>query len=227
MAEPVADIVLVRTSVIEKLLAAPETNRYQDLLGTNSDYLVKQEITDAALIVDNVLSSDVVSTAGHPYRPLFMVPSPPLANGEFVPPHLGEHGDVQVSVSGVYDFSIPAKSREEVLAMRRFSSLYISKRLHFIEDSVIVFAGDAAKVWYPSLIKTGVLRSHQAYEDVIVYGTMQFLEKINSEDAYFQKFLGLFAQGRQLVRSGSKIIPPQEELALMMKGEGRPQREAA
>jgi hypothetical protein len=227
MSEPVADIVLVRTQILEHLLVN-RIARYTDVVeGSNADYVVKQEITDAILICDNVLCSDVVATAGHPYRSMFMIPSSALANGDFIPPHIGEHGDVQVSVSGVYDYSIPAKSREEVLAMRRFASLYVSKRFHFIEDSVIVFIGDAAKVWYPSLTKTTVCRSHQAYEDILVYGSMQFLEKIDSEDAYFQKFAGLFGQGRQMIRSGSKIIPPEQELDLMMKAGGRQQKGAA
>src|ERR1700674_4641351 len=102
MAEPVADIVLVRTNVIEHVLANTTLRYVDSVSGDNSDYVSKQEFTDAILICDNVLVSDVVATAGHPYRSMFMVPSSPLAHGDLLPAHLGEHGDVQISVSGVY-----------------------------------------------------------------------------------------------------------------------------
>src|SRR5690349_21837337 len=138
-----ADIVLVRKQVLEKIGAAPRHNPYTDAIGENADYRVLDEITDAILIVDSVIcGTDIIGTAGHPFRSRFMVPSGALQHGDFVPVHTGAHGDVQVSIAGVFDFSEQAKSRDEVLQMRRLQTLYGGpSRYHFIEDSVCYHAG--------------------------------------------------------------------------------------
>jgi hypothetical protein len=209
----VADIVLVRTQVLEALVAMPRFARYTDAIGENSQYQVKQEITDKILLTDGILCGDVIATPGHPWRSSFMVPSSPLLHGDFVPRHTGAHGDVQVSVGGVYDFSAPAKSKEEIFAMRANPGIYgAASRFHFIEDNVAYHSGDFAKVWYPSFTKTAACQSPQTYEDLLFYGSVQISEKLDNSDPLFGKCNGLFMAGRSLVRTGAMLIPAQQEL---------------
>ena len=142
-----ADITLIRAQVLEKLLAAPRAARYTDAIGENSDYPILNEITDNILIIDADICNLIIATPGHPFRSKFMVASGNLLHGDFVPVHTGAHGDVQVSVGGIFDFSKTAKSRDEVLHMRSFPNLYGQSRHHYIEDSVVSHNGDFAKVW--------------------------------------------------------------------------------
>lgn len=214
----VADIVLVRTQVIEKLLAGPDSNRYVDLLGENSDFEEIDELTDSILIIDGVVVNDIIGTPGHPYRTFFMFPSPALVNGDFVPPHTGAHGDVQVSIGGVFDFSEVAKSRDEILSMRKHATLYGGpSRYHYIEDNVVFHAGETAKVWYPQYTKTALCQSPEAYTDILIYGAVQFAHKYDMDSEFFKKYYGLFMTCRQMIKGGVEIIPAQEILEASMR----------
>lgn len=217
----VADIVLIRTQVLEKLIASPRAARYTDAIGEGKDYAVKQEITDNILIIDFTNCNDIIGTPGHPFRSSFMIPSSPLVSGDFIPAHTGAHGDVQVSLSGVYDFSVPAKSRDEILAMRGNPTLYGgASRHHYIEDSVCHHAGEFAKVWYPSLAKTALCQSPQAYEDVLIYGTIHLCEKIDIADEFYDKNLRLYQYCRQMVKGGAEFIPSQQQLEAAIRKAG-------
>lgn len=215
----VADITLVTKQVLEALRAMPRFARYTAAIGENSEFVVLQEITDKVLITDSTLCNDVIATPGHPWRSSFMVESSPLIHGAFIPRHTGAHGDVLVSVGGVYDFSSPAKSKEEIFAMRANPGIYgATSRVHFIEDSVCYHAGQFAKVWYPSFSKTAACQSPQTYEDLLYYGSVHISEKLDNNDPLFVKCNGLFVAGSALVRTGAMLIPVQQELEAAMRG---------
>lgn len=214
----VADLVLVRTQVIEKLLAGPDGARYSDALGENSDFENVDELSDNILIIDGVVVNDIISTPGHPYRPFFMFPSPVLSHGDFVPATTGGYGDVQVSLSGVFDYAIPAKSRDEILAMRKSPALYGGpSRYYYLEDGVIYITGDTAKVWYPQYTKTALCQSPEAYTDILIYGAVQFAHKYDMDSEFFKKYYGLFMTCRQMIKGGVEIIPAQEVLEASMR----------
>lgn len=214
-----ADLVLVRTQVIEKLLAGPDGARYTDALNPdNSDFEEIDELTDNILIIDGVVVNDIISTPGHPYRPFFMLPSAPLVSGDFIPATTGAVGDVQISIAGVFDYATLAKSRDEVLAMRRNAALYGgTSRYFYIEDGVIHITGDTAKVWTPQYTKTALCQSPEAYTDILVYGAVQFSHKYDMESEFFKKFYALFTTCRQMIKGGVEIIPAQEILEASMR----------
>lgn len=215
----VADISRIRKRVIELLLASPRASRYGGTVGDNARYSVTQEVTDAALETDAEVCQDIISTPGHPYRSGFMAVSSNLSNGDFVPAHVGAHGEVDIDVSGGGTFrpSQLGKGRDEIQAILEFPSLYASKRFHWIEDSRIYHAGSAARVWTPSFTKTSACQAHEAYEGVVAFGTVERLEKDGGDPSFFQKYGRLYLLGRQFIRQKELVIPAQAELEKMLE----------
>lgn len=212
-----ADLVFIRVQLIEKLLNGPSGARYTDALGDNSDFEVIDELTDNILLIDASICNLIIATPGHAARSVFMIPSAPLVNGAFVPAHTGAHGDVQVSISGVFDFSKPAKSREEIIAYRDNPTVYGQMRMHHIQDSVVLHTGDTAKVWYPQFTKTNACQTPKMYEDVLLYGSIQVSEKRDMDSSFFKKYEALYALGREYVQRGAEFIPAQEVLEAQIR----------
>lgn len=211
----VADLSFVATQVLEKLHASPRAARYTLAIGEDSEYVVLQEVKDFVLLADEQVIQDILSTPGHGWRSGFMVQSSALNSGDFLPNFIGKIGDVSVAVSSVYKPSTPAKSREEILRMIEFPSLYTNKRFHYCQDGMVYTPGDSFKAWYPAFTRTSACQSPQTAEAALIYGAIEIAEKINSETEFFKKYSGLFQVARQYVRD-EKIIPPQEELERML-----------
>lgn len=205
----------VRTRVIELLLAAPRASRYTSAVGNNGVYAVTQEITDAIIAADEQVCLAIIETVGHPYRTAFMSASTNLSNGDYVPAHVGAHGEVDIDVTGTGTFrpSQRAESRDAVQEIIEFPSIYSSKRFHFIEDSRIYHAGSAARVQYPVFtLNTSACQAHEAYEDLVVYGAISHLEKKGAEAGFFDKYARLFELGKQMIRGKLLTIPEQAQL---------------
>lgn len=213
----VCDIVRIRKRVLELLIASPKANRYTDAIGTNAEYAVLQEITDTILQIDCAVCVDIISTIGHPFRASFMFPSGALSSGDFVPSHVGVHGDVRITVSAVAQPGMRANARDDVLRMIEFPTRYLSRRFYWIEDSVLYHAGDSASVYTPVLNKSVVCQAHESYEDIEVYGTVGAVEKIGNESQFFSSYRNLYQFGRGLIRGKAEVIPPQQELEQMMR----------
>jgi hypothetical protein len=224
MAVAVADIVLIRKQVLEALILMPVAARYTDALGSNSSMGVLQELTDKILIVDEAVCTDICMTPGHPYANKFMTLSAAFSSGDKVTEHIGIYGDVLVAPTNdiaTLGPSIAAKSREEILRMIDNATLYGgTSRNHFIEQNFIYHSGyqaaPSAKVYYPQFTKTAACQAPDNYTDVLIYGTIDLCEKLNSEDPFFDKNTKLYQLSRGLVRSGAEFIPSQQQLSAML-----------
>ena len=227
MAPPtVADIVLVRKQVLEKLIAMGIATRYQDLIGNNSSYASLQELTDKILMVDAAICLDIISTEGHPYLNKFMTLSTTeFSSGDKITEHLGIYGDVVVALTDadkVYKPSVPTKSREEILRMIDNETLYGGpSRHHFIEQNFIYHSGfqdsASAKVYYPVFTKTAACQSPQQYEDALIYGTVDIAEKFNSDDPFFARNRDAYLLCRQMIKGGAEFLPAAEQIDAMRK----------
>lgn len=217
MPTPTADIVLVRTQVLEKLLASPKAARYTDAIGTNSEFSVLQELTDNILLADEIICGDIIATAGHGWRQQFMGWSSNLQSGNKIPKFIGAPGAVKTKVgSADFTFSQLAKDRDEVLAMIRHPTLYESKNFHWIEDGLIYTPADYAQVQFPSFTREATCQSPQIAEPALIFGGISLSEKTDNDNPFFRKYDALFQAAREFVRTG-QIIPPQTQLEKMIE----------
>lgn len=215
---PVADISLLGKRVLEKLQACPVGARYTYAVGTNSEFVVKQEITDSILIIDQAVCLDIIGTPGHPYASLFMTLSETeFDSGTMIAEHMGSYGDVVVSIGDDYEPGKKTKSRDEILQMIDCVDLYGASRFYYLENNVIYHCGTKAKVNYPVFEKTAVCQSPQQYEDVLEYGSLSISEKIDGADPFFRKQDGLYQAARGLVKAGAEYIPAAEQLEASMR----------
>lgn len=225
MPPTVADIVLVRKQVLEALILMPVAARYTDAIGSNSSLTVLQELTDKILIIDEaIITGDIITNEAHPYINRFMTLSAAFSSGDRITEHLGVYGDVLVATTAdaaTYGPSIAAKSREDLLRMIEKATLYGGpSRHHFLQQHVIYHSGyqaaPSAKVYYPVFTKTAACQSPDAYTDVLIFGTIDLCEKLNSEDPFFKKNHDLYMLGRSLIKNGAEFLPPQEQLSAML-----------
>ncbi len=227
MPPAVTDIVLIRKQVLEALIAMPTAvaQRYSDAVGSNSTYAVLQELTDKALIIDEAICLDIMSTYGHPYINKFMTLSAALSSGDRIPEHVGILGDVQVAIEsgGTYGPSVPAKNREEILRMIANETLYGGpSRHHFIESGFLYHSGyqvaASGKVYYPVFTKSATLcQSPDYYSDAVYYGTLDLAEKLNSDDPFFARNRAAYLLCRQMIKGGAEFLPAAEQLDAMRK----------
>jgi hypothetical protein len=218
----VADISFIRIQIIEKLLLN-RSSRYTDALdGSDSEFAVKQEITDNILLADEILVSDILNTPGHGWRQRFMQFSADLASGAAVPDTIGGYGDVKVKNGSTYTFGLAAKSREEILRMIAYPSLYPSAgQFYFIEDGIVYTPADKAQVQYAYFTRTSACQSPQTAEAALIYGGLMICEKRDAASPLFQKYGQLFDASRPFVKAGT-IIPPQELLEQGFTGRQEP-----
>lgn len=204
----------IRTRAIAILLAN-RLSSYSDLVGGNSRYPVTQEFTDTILEVDAMVVNARLSNPGDPYRPGFMIaPSVNLAHGDLIPSHIGAHGDVDVSIGGVFEPARYAKSRAEVIALREHPALYPNtKRWAFIEDNRVFHNGDAARVWYPSFTKGSVCQAPEQDELAEICGTVAMMPKDGAVTPELYGQLGqYFAAYLAMLRGEKATLPPIEEV---------------
>jgi len=212
----VADLVLVRTQVIEKVFGNIIINRYTDALdGSNSEWPSKQEITDNCILADEIICQDLISTPGNGWRQQFLQWTADLDSGSAVTQTTGAYGEVKVKVGGTYKFSQPSKSREEILRMIQFPNLYTDKFWHFVQDGIVLTPGDKVQVQYPVFTRGVTLQGPQTAEPAIIWGAISLSEKMDSGGPFFQKYDRLFGVGREYVKTG-QIIPPMEQLEQMI-----------
>lgn len=225
MPPAVADISLVRKQVLEMLVLMPVAARYSDSIGTNSFMLVLQELTDKILIIDEaIVTQDIITQEGHPYINKFMTLSSTFSSGDRISEHLGVYGDVLVApdIGGTYGPSTAVKSREEILRMVDNATLYGGpSRHHFIQGHVLYHAGYQAapsgKVYYPVFTKSSTLcQCPDAYTDVLISGTIDLCEKLNSDDPIFKKNHDLYMLGRSMIKAGAEFIPAATQLSAML-----------
>lgn len=95
----------------------------------------------------------VLETEGHPSRGDLMTLSDPLTHGQKLPPHIGEHGPVQVSPDGTAGAYVPAYERSlEAVLTKKASSRTLGRENYFIDTADVIWfsaksASARAKVW--------------------------------------------------------------------------------
>jgi hypothetical protein len=156
---------------------------------------------------------EIINTPDHPYRASFMVASGNLANEEFIPAHIGEHGQVRIDETGggTFNGGLLAKSKDEILSVIQCPSLYTNaKRWYWIEDGQLFHSGSAARIYYPSFTKNdSACQSHEAYTAAVIVGAVGFLAKDGalSGDEFYKFYLEQFDAMRAEIRGGARVIP--------------------
>lgn len=178
---PVVVIANVRIQAINLLLAnrlAPNT----DAVGGNSRYPVLAEFTSTILRVDGILVQARISNRDDPYRPSFMSVTANLADGDFIPGHIGVDGEIIIDPTGGGTFqpALMAKDRDEVEEMKAYPALYPTKLWGVIEGGQVFHNGSAARVRYPAYTKTGACQAPEVDELAEILGTVGMLPKDGS-----------------------------------------------
>lgn len=212
----VVSIATVRTRVISALMA----NRLAPYSGTisspptNSRYQTAAEFNDVILEVDALIVLARISNPGDEYRPNWITATPNLASGDFIPPHVGANGHVDVAVGATFLPASYAKSRAEMLAVIAHPALYPdAQRWAFIEDSQIWHNGDAARVWCPTFTKTSNCQAPDVDELAEVMGTIGFLVKDGSvTPELYSTGANYFAAYLQMLKGEQVILPEVESL---------------
>lgn len=208
---PVADIARIRKGVVSALNASrlspyagtipspPSNSRYQDV----------NEFNDTILMIDGMCVQARIDNPGDPYRPAFITATANLANGDFIPAHIGANGSVDVAIGATFGPARYAKSRAEMIAIQTHPLLYPdAKRWAFVEDGQIWHNGDAARVWRSTYTKTAACQSPEVDEYAIKCGTIAGLVKDGSVTPELYGQCGnYFAVYLQMIRGGNVILP--------------------
>ena len=217
----VVSISRVRKRVIELLLAAGRGARYTDAVGDQKRYAVLQELTDAIVEADMHVCMAILETPGHPYRAGFMTPSGNLANGDFIPAHVGGHGKVEIDPTGGGTFrgGILAESLDELLEVLHHPTLFPNcTRYYFVEDGCIHHTGSAAKVWYPAFTKNdAACQAHELYTAAVIAGAIALLRKDGGDPGFFNDYAQAALAAEALIRGGAKALPDVEQLRLQLQ----------
>lgn len=201
------NIVNVRTRALELLLASPDAARYTDAIGTNSEYAVKQEITDAILATDFDICGAIIDLAESGSGAGFMFPSGSLVTGAFIPSHEGSRGNVELFDGSAWVDGLLASSEDEIAEMLASPTLYANAGLwYFIKFRQIRHNASLARVYLPTITKTAACQAHERYENAELWGAVMTLEKDGSDQSFFRKYETLYMTERQRLLSSVGVI---------------------
>lgn len=191
------------------VIPSPPTNaRYQDV----------NEINDVALQVDATCVNARISNPGDPYRPNFVTVTGNLANGDFITPHVGANGSVDLDIGAGFKPARYAKSRSELISIREHPTLYPDAANYcFIEDGQVFHNGNAARVWRSTFTKTAACQSPDVDELAIKMGTIGFLPKDGSvTPELYSTGANYFAAYLQTLRGEQVTLPEVEVIERQM-----------
>lgn len=208
----VCDIARIRKGVISALMA----NRLSPYAGTipspptNSRYQDVAEFDDTILQVDAMVVHARISNPGDEYRPMFITATGNLANGDFVPGHIGANGNVDIDSGSGFKPARYTKSRAELIAVMAHPALYPdAEDWCFVEDSQIFHNGNAARVWRPTYTKTAACQSPDVDELAIKMGTLGSIPKDGAiQPEIYSAGANYFAAYLQMIK-GEKVILPE------------------
>lgn len=210
----VSDIVTIRTRAIELLAAGPEAARYTDALGRNSDFKVKQEITDIAIGIDFILCGDVADDPESGSGTRFMSPSASLVNGDFVPDHEGSRGPIELYTGSAWVDGLLAASEDEITEMLASPTLYANAGWwYFPKFRRVLTNASAWRIYLPMLSRLTTCQSHPRYEDAIVWGTVMAAEKDGADKQFFAKYEKLYMTERARLKGTRGVITDEIPMA--------------
>lgn len=198
------DVNAVAKRVIELLLAAGRASRYTAVAGDNARYAVTQEILDAILEADANVCRAICETPGHSFASTFLTDTDALESGEEVPGFAG--GIVDVKVDGTS--ARLASSRGEILEVAANSALYPDiGGWYFVENSILFHTGTGGVVRHAAFSMTDACQAHESYRSAVVAGAVMLLAKDGGDPAFYQHYVGIFAQQERAIRGGQMVVP--------------------
>lgn len=211
----VCDITRIRKGVISALNA----NRLSPYAGTipsppsNSRYQDVAEFNDRILQVDALIVLARISNPGDEYRPIFITATGNLANGDFIPGHVGANGSIDIDAGSGFVPARYAKSRAEIIAIKKHPALYPdAKEWAILEDGQIFHNGNAARVWRSTFTKTSACQAPDVDELAEIMGTIGFLPKDGSvTPELYSTGASYFAAYIQMLK-GEQVVLPEVEV---------------
>lgn len=210
----IADIARIRKGVISALQA----NRLSPYSGvipsppTNSRYQDVNEFNDTILMMDGMCVQARISNPGDPFRPTFITATGNLANGDFIPGHVGAVGSVDLDSGSGFKPARYAKSRAELIAIRSHPALYPDAASWcFVEDGQLFHNANAGRVWRSTYTKTSACQSPEVDEYAIKCGTIAGLVKDGAVTPELYGQCGsYFAAYLQMLRGENVTLPEVE-----------------
>lgn len=203
----VVPIATARTRVLSLLLADPEAARYTDAIGSNSEYAVKQEITDALLAIDLDICGAIVDKAESGSGAGFMFPSASFVSGDFIPDHEGSRGNIVLWDGTAWVDGLLASSEDEVAEMLASPTLYANVGFwYFPKFRQVRTNASLWRVYLPTLTKTAACQAHARYENCEVWGTLMTVEKVGGETPFFRKYESLYMAERMRLLNAAGVV---------------------
>ncbi|SRR6266404_1667407 len=212
--------VVLIANVKARVISALFANRLAPFSGTiptpatNSRYQDVNEFNVAILEVDAMIVNARISNPGDEFRPTFITATGNLANGDFIPGHIGANGSLDIDSGSGFKPARYTKSRAELIAIRAHPALYPdAKEWGFIEDGQVYHNGNAGRIWRSTFTKTSACQAPDVDELAEVMGTLGSIPKDGAtQPEIYSTGASYFAAYLQFLRGEQVVLPVVESV---------------
>lgn len=202
-------------SHVISILQASRTAYATTVDSSKRQFASDTEIADSILEADGEVCQAIITTPGHQFSSNFVVLTAALQNSAQISVSAAPTSSVgrilkvthSLTSGGTYTDAIPAKSKEEVLEMRDFQSVYTGTAtyvldFYYIDDWTLYIADAFAKVTMTDYTRTAAPQAPETYIWAVVSGAISKLLKDGGDTELHADHLGQFRQWIADIKGG-------------------------